>query len=244
MSAHPLPDRPAAPITVKLMAALAVMLVLVAGVFVLGRLAEDDRTAMLFTAAWFAAVLAGGIVLTRNRTSLRLPLGVGYGLVAAAATILLGLPMLGDDEVNERVVTGAPAPADSSAAAREGGARESGSRPAPAGNVQIASGSFQAIAHPGSGTAAVVELANGERRLTLTGFATDNGPDLRVYLSTGDPAGGGELGDFKDLGSLKGNKGNQQYEIPAGVDVGRFSNAVVWCRAFSIGFTSAPLAKT
>jgi hypothetical protein len=31
-----------------------------------------------------------------------------------------------------------------------------------------------------------------------------------VYVSSGNPAAGGEVGDFVDLGGLKGNKGNQQ----------------------------------
>lgn len=73
-------------------------------------------------------------------------------------------------------------------------------------NVQVASGLFVPIAHDGRGTAAVVELPGGKRKLTLTDFETDSGPDLRVYVSTGDPASGG-LGDFEDLGGLKGNIG-------------------------------------
>lgn len=234
MSAHANPDRLAASIVVRLLAAVGVMLVLVAGIFLWGRLANDDRTAMVLTGAWFAVVLVAAVLLTRKRTSLRLPLALGYGIVAAAATVLLGLPMLGDDVVAERVVTGMPATAAPSSSAST----------APSRNVQIASGSFQSIGHPGAGAAAVVKLANGELRLTLTAFETDNGPDLRVYLSTGNPAGGGELGDFKDLGALKGNKGSQQYEIPADVDVARFSTVVIWCRAFSVGFTSAALTKT
>lgn len=235
MSAQPNPDRAAASIAVKLIAALAVMLVLVAGILVWGRLADDDRAAMLLTGAWFAIVLVAGALLTRKRTSLRLPLAVGFGIVAAAATILLGLPMLGDDVVDERVVTAEPGAAASAGAA---------SGEAPSRNMQIASGTFRSIAHPGVGTAAVVKLANGKRMLTLTNFETDNGPDLRVYLSTDDPARGGDLGDTEDLGALKGNKGSQQYEIPSGIDVGRFSTVVIWCRAFSVAFTSAPLAKT
>lgn len=221
-------------IIAKLVAALTVMLVLVAGIFFWGRLAADDRTAMLLTAAWFAVVGVAGVLLTRTRTSLRLSVAGGYAIVAAAATVLLGLPMLGDDVVNERVVTAGPAAAAPSASSGMAGSR----------NTQIASGSFRPIAHPGAGTAAVVQLENGERRLTLTAFETDNGPDLRVYLSTGNPAGGGELGQSEDLGALKGNKGSQQYKIPADVDVGRFSTVVIWCRAFSVGFTSATLEKT
>jgi Electron transfer DM13 len=81
-------------------------------------------------------------------------------------------------------------------------------------------------------------------RLLPTEFETDSGPDLRVYVSTTDPAAGGELGDFVDLGGLKGNKGNQQYTLPADLDLGRYSNVVIWCRAFSVGFTSASLAAS
>jgi hypothetical protein len=88
----------------------------------------------------------------------------------------------------------------------------------------------------------VVELADGGRVLTLTDFETDSGPDLRVYLTARDPSVDGEIGEFVDLGALKGNVGNQQYEIPDDVDVDALPNAVVWCRAFSVGFTSAALA--
>lgn len=78
--------------------------------------------------------------------------------------------------------------------------------------------------------------------LTLTDFATASGPDLRVYLATRNPAGGGDLGDFEDLGGLKGNQGDQQYAVPQGLDTNRYSTVVIWCRAFSVPFTSAPLA--
>jgi hypothetical protein len=255
MSIHPSPHRPA-PLALELVAALGMILVLVAGIFVWGRIANDDRTAMLLTALWFALVLVAAVVLTRTNTSLRLPLAAGYILVAAVATVLLGLPMLGDDEVNEQVVTAAPAAKSASAtrAAGEDGARErrrdaararrDDAARAPRANVQVARGAFRSIVHPGTGNAAVIELARGGRKLTLTQFETDNGPDLRVYLATGDPHGGGDLGDFEDLGALKGNKGNQQYDIPKDVNVFRYSTVVVWCRAFSVPFTSARLARS
>ena len=231
MSADRSSDPSAASIAVKLIAAGAVMLVLVAGIFVWGRLANDDRTAALLTAAWFAIVLAAGAFLTRRRTSLRLPLAVGFGIVAGAATILLGRPMFVDDVVDERVATAAPQPAASAAA----------SRATPARNIQVARGTFRHVAHPGTVTASVIKLANDKRVLTLTDFETDNGPDLRVYLSTGNPARGGKLGDVEDLGALKGNQGSQQYVIPANVNLERFSTVVIWCRAFSVAFTSAAL---
>ncbi len=88
----------------------------------------------------------------------------------------------------------------------------------------------------------MVELPGGKRKLTLSDFETDPGPDLRVYVTTSDPANG-DLGDFRDLGALKGNVGNQQYDLSRGVDLKRYSTVVVWCRAFSVAFTSAPLRR-
>ena len=55
--------------------------------------------------------------------------------------------------------------------------------------------------------------------LTLTNFEVDNGPDLRVYLVAGPARDESEVEDFEDLGALKGNKGNQQYDIPRGLDL-------------------------
>lgn len=205
---------------------------LAAGTLLLGRAAEEMNLAMGLTAAWFGAMFVAGAVLARRRPELLVPLALGFVAVAVAVGILVALPTLRDKTVNEQVVTGAPAAEPSS-----------GGGGAAAGNVELARGAFQAVAHPGRGTAAVVELAGGERRLTLTNFETDSGPDLRLYVSTEDPATGGELGDFRDFGALKGNKGDQQYELPASLDLDRYSTVVVWCRAFSVGFTSAALEQ-
>jgi hypothetical protein len=137
---------------------------------------------------------------------------------------------LGDDAVDEEVVTATP---------ESDKGDEVGSDPP--GNIELASGSFEPIAHPGSGTATVIELPNGQRKLTFTDFETDNGPDLRVYVTKGDPSEGGDIGEFIDLGALKGNVGNQQYDVPNDLDLADYKAVVVWCRAFSVGFTSAPL---
>jgi hypothetical protein len=112
----------------------------------------------------------------------------------------------------------------------------------PRRNSEVATGSFVDLAHPGEGRATVIDLADGGRVLTLTDFVTDAGPDLRVYLTEQDPTAGGGIGEFVDLGALKGNVGDQQYGIPEDVDLDALSNAVVWCRAFAVGFTAAPLA--
>jgi hypothetical protein len=100
-----------------------------------------------------------------------------------------------------------------------------------------AAGVFEPVRHDAEGDARAV----GDQ-LTLTGFEVDNGPDLRVYLVAGPAQGEEEVDDFVDLGGLKGNKGNQQYRIPAGTDLDRYSTVVIWCRAFSVLFARARLA--
>jgi hypothetical protein len=104
----------------------------------------------------------------------------------------------------------------------------------PPGPVAVAAGDFVDGAHPTSGTATLVEKADGSRALTLTGFATDPGPDLRVLLVR-DSRGVGVEG-AKDLGALKGNKGDQEYSVPPGSPEGA---VVIWCRAFTVAFGSA-----
>jgi hypothetical protein len=99
-------------------------------------------------------------------------------------------------------------------------------------------GSFSSLAHETTGTALVTELADGSRVLRLEDFETSNGPDVRVYLSTGEPYGK----DFVDLGGLKGNVGNQNYTVPSDVDLERYDTAVIWCRRFTVAFGAAELA--
>jgi len=108
-------------------------------------------------------------------------------------------------------------------------------------NRLVASGQFEAASHPGSGKASIVEKPDGAGVVTFTDFETDNGPDLVVYLVPADSPAGSDEGAI-DLGALKGNQGNQQYAIPAGTDLDEDWRVVVWCRAFTVSFTEAPLS--
>lgn len=99
-------------------------------------------------------------------------------------------------------------------------------------------GTFQGDAHPTAGTANVLGNGTGQRFLRLENFETDNGPDLNVYLvnsSTGD------VSDYIDLGDLKGNIGDQNYEIPEGADLSIYDEVVIWCVRFGVGFGDALL---
>lgn len=91
--------------------------------------------------------------------------------------------------------------------------------------------------HDARGTAKVLERADGGQVLRLEDFFSTNGPELHVYLSTdtGDR-------DHVDLGLLKGNRGNQNYDIPEGLDLSTYDNVLIWCKPFGVLFGSAELA--
>ncbi len=225
----------------RVLAFLTVVVALVAGIFVLGRISDNATVSMGLTAVWFGLVFLVAVGISLRIRSLFWPLAAGYALVAVAAAVLVIAPTLFDKKVDEQIVTGAPAsPSETDGSGDAGG--DAQSRKAPEGNVQVASGRFSSIAHESKGKAAVVQLPSGARKLTLSDFETDPGPDLRLYVSTGDPADG-DLGEFRDLGALKGNVGNQQYDLSRRVSLARYSTVVVWCRAFSVAFTSAPLRR-
>ena len=114
-----------------------------------------------------------------------------------------------------------------------------------AGNAPFieASGEFIDRSHPTSGKAVVLGDGSGTRFLRFEDFETDNGPDLDVYLSSAAHDGPADDfdEDFINLGDLKGNKGNQNYEIPAGVNLDLYSTVVIWCVRFAVAFGAANL---
>ena len=78
--------------------------------------------------------------------------------------------------------------------------------------------------------------------LTFSDFDVDPGAGgLRVYLHAGKTTSD-DLGDFVDLVGLKGNKGDQQYRLPADLDLRRYSTVVIWCVPFSTRIAQAPLS--
>jgi len=93
--------------------------------------------------------------------------------------------------------------------------------------------------HNAGGNVRIINLADGSSSvLRLEDFESTNGPDLYVYLST-DKGNS----DFVNLGRLKGNIGNQNYEIPKGIHLSNYDTVLIWCKAFSVLFGSAELKK-
>jgi hypothetical protein len=114
------------------------------------------------------------------------------------------------------------------------------------GNI-VATGTFHGAAHKTSGRATVYQSPNGEV-LRLTHFATSNGPNLHVILIAASDAQDNE--NFLDkkverveLGQLKGNEGDQNYEIPAGTDLSKFKSVSIFCERYNANFGTAPLEK-
>ncbi len=102
--------------------------------------------------------------------------------------------------------------------------------------VTIASGSFTGTdSYAVSGDVLVLNNGTDQRFLRFENFASDNGPDLKVYLRA-------ENGDFVSLGDLSGNIGDQNYEIPVDVDLEVYNGVEIWCERFSALFGSASLA--
>ena len=115
---------------------------------------------------------------------------------------------------------------------------------ASAASSKLASGQFRSGAHETKGTAAVFQLADGKKTLRLADFTTSNGPDLHVYLVAADDIKDSEMvtkAGFVDLGSLKGNIGDQNYDLPANTDLGKYRAVTIWCKRFSVNFGTAPL---
>ena len=115
-----------------------------------------------------------------------------------------------------------------------------------ASETVLASGSFHSVAHGSKGTASIYQLPDGKRVLRFTNFETSNGPDVHIYLVAADDASDSETvkkAGFLELGSLKGNIGDQNYDIPADAELTKYRAVTIWCKRFSVNFGTAPLTS-
>ena len=96
--------------------------------------------------------------------------------------------------------------------------------------------------HKGSGEASIYELEDGSKVLRFENFEVTNGPDLRVLLSgSSSLSSSSDLGDYVELSKLKGNKGNQNYDISSDVDLSKYKSVVIYCKPFHVIFSTASL---
>jgi pentapeptide MXKDX repeat protein len=112
----------------------------------------------------------------------------------------------------------------------------------------VETGKFHGKVHKTEGRATVYQEADGKLVLRLTNFKTSNGPDVHVILvATKDAMDDANF--LKDntekieLGKLKGNEGDQNYEIPSGTDLAKYRTVSIYCERFNANFGAAPLEK-
>jgi hypothetical protein len=103
-------------------------------------------------------------------------------------------------------------------------------------------------AHPTSGRASIYQMPDGKRDLRLTDFMTSNGPDVHVVLvpSTDENLKQdfvkGELASV-ELGPMKANQGDQNYDLPDSADLSKYDAVVIYCVRFHVVFGVAKLEK-
>ena len=163
----------------------------------------------------------------------RRPLFIASGLFVAGIAWYAFRPerLFIDQKVNEAF----PAAAAQQASGSEGTPRV------------LATGRFHSVAHKSSGVATIHELPDGKRVLRLTQFETSNGPAVHVYLvAAPDAADNGTVkrAGFIDVAPLKGNVGDQNYDLPANVDLSKYQAVTIWCQRFGVNFATAPLTAS
>ena len=188
----------------------------------------------------FAKMVRGWNEMSTFRKLLRV---ISIALIVFALWALT--PYLYNRQVNEAFPAAASAPtamADQAAMADKPTAMAD----KPAGPIAQAQGSFVAGSTPGdraAGKATVYKLENSSQILRLEDFSTTNGPDLFVVLSSNANPDADGIGkdNYLQLAALKGNQGNQNYELPGDIDLGKYKSVVIWCRTFNVVFGYAAL---
>src|ERR1700678_474367 len=110
----------------------------------------------------------------------------------------------------------------------------------------LESGTFYGVVHPTEGTATIYRMGDGTRILRFTNFKTSNGPDVHVYMVAADDAKDSPSvlrAGFLDLGTMKGNLGDQNYILGPEVDLSKYRAVSVWCKRFSVNFGAARLSS-
>ncbi len=112
---------------------------------------------------------------------------------------------------------------------------ESAQEVLPTGTV-LSSGSFVSSGHTTTGTVKIVIDGSNVKRLVFENFRTDNGPDLRVWLS---PNNNGS--PYQEVGPLKAVSGNFSYELGPVINHSTNNRVLIWCENFSVLFGYAIL---
>ena len=187
-----------------------------------------------------AAPAAAEGVAGRGRRRWLVLAGVAVSLLVVGFALFRPDKLVTDNKVDEQLDSEVAAVVDASSSTTAA-APASTVPGAPSTTEQVrelARGEFVGQAgHRVQGEAVVVDRPEG-RLLVLPDLDSENGPDLRLYLS---PTSEGSVEGGTYLAPLQGNQGTQTYELPPGLDLGAQPNVVIWCDRFSVPFGTAPL---
>ncbi len=99
----------------------------------------------------------------------------------------------------------------------------------------VKTGEFEGLAgHNAKGIAKIIQ-GNDMTFLRFENFEVTNGPDLRVYITSG-----GDVHNGIQLEKLKGSRGDQNY-ILNNIDLGVYDTVVIYCQPFGVYFAEANL---
>ena len=101
-------------------------------------------------------------------------------------------------------------------------------------------GNFASVNHTTTGTA-TIKQENGKYYLHYENISTDQGPDLKVVISTGDKSTW--KSNYFTLSNFSQIKGDSKYAIPEIIDVSKIKSALIWCEQHDSLFGIATLEE-
>jgi electron transfer DM13 len=189
---------------------------------------QTDAATSAFKSTKAVAIMAavaigwlGARVLLARLVPFALARAAVFSVAAAVALSVVVFPAYDNKTVVETLPTAAAAPL-----------------PPATGPQPLRSGAFRGIDHRASGTVVIYRQPDRRFVIGLEDIDIQPGPDYDLYVVPGadrrDTKGGSRLGD------LRGNRGTQFYDVPAGVDLeaGPWT-VLVWCQTFAV-----PVANT
>ena len=168
-------------------------------------------------------------------------------LLAVAAYFFQPWKLFIDTEVQEAIPTATATPSESVNASPQETDESSEVNQYP---LVLAQGALVSHEYQTSGEVKILQLEDGSRVLRLEDLDTSDGPRVEVWLTDALVVEGEEGwrvfddGTYISLGLMKGNQGNQNYEIPPDLDLSEYSSISLWCVTFSVSFGAAELIPT